>query len=251
MATGTIRGIFFDVGGTLYSYRKLPATMAELLAEVAQRYEVEDVPGLRRHFELATRAVDVRHADRPFYLFRDYFGEIFAEFLERLGRGDAQLDFPWFEKEQRERIVACLEIHPDCHETLARLKDMGLYLAAASNADDDILEPLIARERLDRLLDDWTSSEQARSCKPHRHFFEVVLEKSGLAAGEVMFVGDSLEQDILGADRAGMRTVLISESTHAAPMHVGRDVPEPGHRISRLGELPGLVESLNGERSPP
>lgn len=246
MATEPIRGILFDIGGTLYSYRNLPATMATLLQEVAHRYEVEDVPALRRHFDLATRSVDQRIAERPFYLFRDYFGEIFAEFLERLGRGDAQLDFPWFEKEQRERIVACLEIKPDCHETLARLKAMGLYLAAASNADDDILEPLISRERLDRWLTDWTSSEQARSCKPDRRFFEIVLEKSGLAPREVMFVGDSLEQDILGANRAGLRTVHISDGKHAAPMHVGREVPEPDHRITSLGELPGLIEALGG-----
>ncbi|HKY89533.1 MAG TPA: HAD hydrolase-like protein, partial [Nevskiaceae bacterium] len=67
--------------------------------------------------------------------------------------------------------------------------------------------------------------------------------KSGLAAGDVLFVGDSPEQDIHGANAVGMRTALITEPGSPPPMHVGRKTVDPDHRITRLSELPGIVEA--------
>ena len=55
-----------------------------------------------------------------------------------------------------------------------------------------MLEPLIAREGLDRYLAHWTSSETARSCKPDRRFFELALARASLPAAEVLFVGQWL-----------------------------------------------------------
>jgi HAD superfamily hydrolase (TIGR01509 family) len=143
-----------------------------------------------------------------------------------------------------------MELMPDCHDTLTRLKTMGFYLAAVSNADEDQLQPLVERGQLNQWLTHWTSSEVAQSCKPDLRFFEVALKKSGLAADEVMFVGDSPEQDILGAHAMGMTTVLITEADRHAPMHIGRKTPEPNFTIAGLSELPGIVERLGRSTAP-
>jgi len=246
-----IKGVFFDVGGTLYSYRNMLPTMMAVLKKVADRLELKhDFLEVARHYHLANKDADKAFADKPFYLFRDYFDDIFAGFLKRIGREDLRGHFEWFESYSRETLIGSLELRADCHEALARLKQMGLYLAAVSNADENQLAPLVERGQLHRWLTHWTSSEAARSCKPHRQFFDVALEKSGLSADQVLFVGDSLEQDIQGAHAVGMTTVLISEVDGPAPMHVGRQTPEPDFKITSLHELPAIVESLRGTAQP-
>jgi 2-haloalkanoic acid dehalogenase type II len=239
-----IRGVFFDVGGTLYSYRNLQPAMAAVIEALAARLELEhDIPSIARHYRLANQEIDQVIAVQPFYLFRDYFQRIFTSFLSRIGKPDLGEHFNWFDEHQREKLLASLEVKPDCHEVLARLKSMGLYLCAVSNADDNQLKPLVERAELHRWLTHWTSSESARSCKPDRRIFELALQKSGLTAGEVLFVGDSLEQDIHGAHAVGMTTVLISD-TGPAPMHIGRETTDPDFEIERLGELPDIVKTL-------
>lgn len=240
-----IKGVFFDVGGTLYSYRNLGTTTTSVLSVLRQRLELQhDLETVLAHYQSASREADLIYADKPFYLFRDYFETIFAGFLQRLERPQLEHHFGWFEEHQRRTLMDCMELKVDCHATLDRLKARGLYLSAVSNADENMLRPLVERAELHRWLDHWTSSEEARSCKPDRRFFEVALEKSGLRPAEVLFVGDSLEQDIQGAHDVGMRTVLITEIEEPAPMHIGREVVDPDYRIKTLSMLAELVERL-------
>ncbi|MGH8598907.1 MAG: HAD family hydrolase, partial [Gammaproteobacteria bacterium] len=138
-------------------------------------------------------------------------------------------------------LCDCLEIKPDCHATLAALKANGFYLSIVSNIDDEMLEPIVAREGLAQHLNHWTSSEAAQSCKPHRRFFEICLEKSGLAARDVLFVGDSPEHDIEGANAVGMRTALIINDGLVPPLQSGRKTVAPDYAIRNLAELLPLV----------
>ena len=240
-----IKGIFLDVGGTLYSYARMHPAMAAVLKEVASRLQLQHEPlELARHYQLANDEVDRLFADKPFYLFSDYSKEVFAAFLARIDSTHLNHHLDWYETYLREKLIGSIELKPDCHATLERLKGMGLYLAAVSNADDNQLEPLIERGELHRWLTHWTSSEQAKSCKPDRRFFDLALKKSGLSAAEVLFVGDSLEQDIQGAHAVGMTTVLIAD-VGPAPMHIGRETPDPDFQITSLTELPGIVAGLN------
>jgi len=242
-----INGVFFDVGGTLYTYRNMQATMLRLLKELAVRLELEhDFVTVARHYQLASQEIDRLAAEKPFYLFRDSAEDIFAAFLKRIDRPHLRSHFEWFDAHQRETLVGCLELKPDCYDVLAGLKSMGLYLSAVSNADENQLMPLVEKAGLQRWLNHWTSSEAARSCKPDRRIFELALEKSGLSADEVLFVGDSLEQDIQGAHAVGMTTVLISDIAGFAPMHVGRETPDPDFRIVNLKELLEIVQRLRG-----
>ena len=104
-----------------------------------------------------------------------------------------------------------------------------------------MLEPLIAREGLDRYLAHWTSSETARSCKPDRRFFELALARASLPAAEVLFVGDSPEHDIAGAAATGMRTALIVDGGMEPPLQSGQVEVRPDHTVQRLAELIELV----------
>jgi len=236
-----IRGVFFDLGGTLYSYRHVAREHAELLTSAAGRLGLTEPKALKRAYAAAMQETTARYADLDYYLHRDLFRDAFLRALELLDtRADAPL-LDWYLEQHRDAVFGCLELKDDCIATLSALRDRGLYLSIVSNIDDDMLDPLVAREGLDRYLQHWTSSEEAKSCKPHRRFFELCLEKSGLDATDVLFVGDSPEHDIAGASALGMHTALIVDGELPPPLQSGKAAVAAEHTISQLGELTGLV----------
>lgn len=238
------RGVFFDLGGTLFGYPAVGRSSMPVLAEAARRLNL-DLPlhevGLA--YRDASRAANARIAQRDYYTHRELFENTFAEFAQRLERVVDDELRDWFREAQRNALLDTMELRDDCLDTLAELKSRGLYLSVVSNIDDDYLVPLVERSGLDNLLDDWTSSEEAQSCKPHARFFEVALEKAGCSADEVLFVGDSPEHDIDGAKSVGMRAVLIREEDVAPPLQTGRATLPPDHEIETLSELKDLVAS--------
>ncbi|MGR9090655.1 MAG: HAD family hydrolase [Gammaproteobacteria bacterium] len=235
-------GIFFDLGGTLFSYRNVARTNIPLLVEGAARMGVQvSEAEIRTAYARASRTVSHAYADKPYYLHRDMFSDMFKAFSDLIGGRRDQAVYDWYLNTHQRALVDCLEIKADCVETLAALKRRGLYLSIVSNIDDDMLDPLVAREQLHDYLDHWTSSEAAGSCKPHQRFFEVAVEKSGLNPAKVLFVGDSPEHDVIGANAIGMRTVLIVEDGIEPPMQTGRDAIDPDHTIRELRELTALI----------
>ena len=191
----------------------------------------------------ASRAANARITQRDYYLHSELFEDTFVEFAQRLEREVDDELLEWFKAAQRDALLDNMVLRSDCLDTLAELKSRGLYLSIVSNIDDDYLVPLVERSGLNSLLDHWTSSEEAQSCKPHARFFEVALEKASCSADEVLFVGDSPEHDINGAKSVGMRAVLIREADLTPPLQTGQTTLAPDHEIETLSELKDLVAS--------
>lgn len=236
------QGVFFDLGGTLFSYRNVARATLPLLIDGAERLGLaRKTDDIKQAYTQAGRDVNSHYAEQDYYLHSDFFVDTFRRFAEILG-GSADDDTAnWYLNTHREAIVNCLVLKEDCTETLAHLKEAGLYLSVVSNIDDDMLLPLIEREGLAQYFDHWTSSESAQSCKPHRGFFEHALELSGLDAASVLFVGDSPEHDIAGANAIGMRTALVSDGGMPPPLLVGRETVAPDHHLENLSELKAII----------
>jgi putative hydrolase of the HAD superfamily len=54
--------------------------------------------------------------------------------------------------------------------------------------------------------------------KPRPEIFRAALERTGLAPEDVVFVGDSWEEDVLGAAALGMATVWIDPGASPGPI---------------------------------
>ena len=126
---------------------------------------------------------------------------------------------------------AAWELAPDAGETIDMLVSSGYAVVLASNYDS----------RLDRVLDGHPAlaplrpaliSAQIGVRKPGAAFFDKLAERLGVAAGEVLYVGDDYGNDFVGAGNAGMHAVLLD---------AGNRRPEVNPRISRLSELIGRV----------
>lgn len=88
--------------------------------------------------------------------------------------------------------------------------------------------------------DDWGVS------KPSLGFFRKMIEVSPFGPGEILYVGDRLDNDIMPAARLGLRTALINRGPWAM---IWQDDPAasrvPTLRIDSLAELPGKIAAFN------
>ncbi len=64
--------------------------------------------------------------------------------------------------------------------------------------------------------------------KPHRAIYDSCLAALGCLAGKVLAIGDSMEHDVLGAVRVGIRSALIPGGMHGPELGVAwGDAPSP------------------------
>jgi putative hydrolase of the HAD superfamily len=236
------RAVFFDLGGTLFSYREVGRWTIGALQGMAEQLGVDAPLGeIGLAYRAASNEANDRYVTQPFYLHRDLFRDTFAGFAERLGKTPTPEFIDWSETALRDALVENMVLRGDCLETLAKLRDEGLYLSIVSNIDDDHLMPMVDRSGLADVLHHWTSSEEARSCKPDPGFFHLALEKANVSPEQVLFVGDSPEHDVLGAKGVGMSAALIVEEGVNPPFQSDRETVDPDHEIRTLAELLPIV----------
>jgi putative hydrolase of the HAD superfamily len=79
--------------------------------------------------------------------------------------------------------------------------------------------------------------------KPSPKIFKRALQALNVLASETVFVGDELDHDVEGAQKVGMRTILLNKSSiKETPRKVKPDVI-----VQEIKELPRALESLETE----
>ena len=134
--------------------------------------------------------------------------------------------------------------YPDALDVLRQLDSMGYRLGMISNATDD---PLIQR-LVDRLgfrpwLKPALSSAGVGIRKPDPRIFHIVLDEWRLLPTQVVMVGDTPEADILGAQLAGLHSVLVNMH-QGSPNTAGLNIQADG-QIDSLSLLPGVIRTLD------
>jgi 2-haloalkanoic acid dehalogenase type II len=241
-----VKGIFFDLGGTLFSYsgRMGGSGIGYVLKELGITAAPEEVG---KAWGAASKQVGEHYGRERYFLHQDLFRDTMTRFLAAFDHEPSESLLEEFHQRQLDAVVDHLPIREECHTALQALKDRGLYLSIVSNIDDDYLDPLVEKNGLSDFLNHWTSSEEAQSCKPDPDIFHYSVRKSGLHKDEVLFVGDSLHHDVAGADAVGMRSVRIVEEGVVTPLTHGLKVTaDPTFEISNLNELVNIVEQHNG-----
>jgi len=241
----SIRAVYFDFGGTLFSYTHFRGRSGRLVGDVAERFGAEDHDRktIGRAYMAASAKAFAHYNEHPYYLHRDLFTDTFRHFASNLDLDPSEAELEWAYESMRAAMIESLELRADCIATLEAMKRAGLCLAIVSNIDDDFLHPMVEKVGLPDVLDHHWSSEEARSCKPDPGFFRYALERTGHAPEQVLFVGDSPDHDIAGAAPLGMKTALIKEERAGPPGQRGDDRTrtEADHEISELGELLSLL----------
>lgn len=149
------------------------------------------------------------------------------------------VDFPQYSGPMAEwpRVEAV----PHAAEVLATLRRAGWVIALATNAADsgeDEIRTALARAGLDTLIDHVYCSREVGHSKPSAEFFAHIGRDLGLAAHELVMVGDSYPTDIAGALAANISGVLFRPG---ASSERGSGDPERWRIVGDLAELPDLL----------
>ena len=234
------RAVLFDFGGTLYDYATLEAAERESLVDLTRWAGIEtEVHSVEQAYRAAMRRVFRHYLPRRFYLHRDLFRDAVVEMLKDFGATADTGDLERYRSLRWQRHARDFRLREGVLETLAALRQRGLATAIVSNIDNDQLAHLLELAGLARLFDHALSSEAAQSCKPDRAIFEAALRLTGCSASKALFVGDTIAQDIVGANAVGMRSVLLWHRDDRQPP---ADGPRPQHVIRRIPEVLELLD---------
>ncbi|MCW1941684.1 HAD family hydrolase [Bacillus anthracis] len=97
------------------------------------------------------------------------------------------------------------------HKLLQELKNMGLSLAVCSNGMEEIQMGKMAYHNVKEFFSYFQFGSKCPFCKPHLQFFDALLEQLNVQPYEILFVGDSLLNDITPAENLGMRSLHIND----------------------------------------
>ncbi|HLU95872.1 MAG TPA: HAD family hydrolase [Thermobifida alba] len=130
------------------------------------------------------------------------------------------------------------DLYPDVRPTLERLRAQGLRVLVAGNQPAQAEEALRA---MDLPVEEIHVSAAWGVAKPERAFFTRVIEEAGHAAEEILYVGDRVDNDVIPARAAGLRTALLRRGPWGY-LHAER--PEAAQADVIVSSLTELAEWL-------
>ena len=148
-----MKGIFFDLGGTLFSYRNVAKETIPILLQAIDRLDLATgLDDVKRAHNQAMSETTIAYAEKSYYLHSDFFRDVFYQFVKNVGGCSDKAVCTWYLETHRMAMIDCLELKDDCIETLMNLKAQGFYLSIVSNIDEDMLHPLVQSAGLDAYL---------------------------------------------------------------------------------------------------
>ena len=234
--------MIFDIYNTLFdnSYAAWVTTFQSLCREQDLSVGPETLYLHWRTSEVETRKwrvnLEVPELSPPFKSYGAIWEKCFYESFEDLGLEANPIA-------ATERVIADMGRRTPYPESLPVVTQLHTWYktGALSNADNSFLRPLLKTYALP--MDTVISSETLEVYKPHPLSFQRVLEVLQVAPQEAIFIGDTLHEDILGAQRAGMHTVLVNWES----AHVDTSIVTPDHQVTNLAQLLDILELEEGK----
>lgn len=218
--------VAFDMFGTLV--RNDTTHWHVVFAEIAREQQLP-LAGHALYREWHSREINFRSTrtdmrnptnSPPFRTYEAAWGQAFIETFDALGLvGNAAA--------AANRCVNHLASQIAFPGVSLALNRLALHwpLAILSNADESFLFPVINNHRW--AFDHVVSSESTQSYKPDPRIFAAFSRKVGVAPRRILYVGDSLYDDIHGAKMAGMQAAWL----HRRGATPGRTPPPDGQKL--------------------
>ncbi|BDY13699.1 TIGR01458 family HAD-type hydrolase [Hydrogenimonas cancrithermarum] len=247
-----IKALLLDIDGVLYEGENVVEGALDAVRILSGRFPVRFITNTTRkthamvHEKLRSMGFDVesgsiftaldaaksyleqKDATAYLLLYRNVAGE-FAEYLgehpDYVVVADAYIDFTY----------------ENLNTAFRHLMDGSKLLAIAKNRyfkDKDGALSLDAGGFV-ALLEFAAQKEATILGKPSRNFFHLAAASMGVEPSEVLMVGDDIESDVLGAQRAGMKACQVKTGKFR-PEDLQRGI-EPDCLLDSIADLPGML----------
>jgi FMN phosphatase YigB (HAD superfamily) len=187
---------------------------ANTFAEALRSLGIDASPAMMTRLQAASAGIEHRRVSESRAAYEAWTNETLGRPVsELLGEFQAAL-IPALEQYHQ----APMESFPDVLDCFTELRATSIGVAICSNWGWDIASDL-ADSGVSRFADVIVSSAQAGCRKPHRDIYNIVLTRAGVAAEDAVFVGDTVETDVLGPQRAGIAGILLDRSAARTEDH--------------------------------
>ena len=207
----TTQVVFFDAGGTLLEVR---GSVGEIYSRAASQYGLHaDAEQLQQNFARWFRLQPPlafpgnTPADKLPSLEKEWWRTLVRTVFADCG-SSAHFDAFFDDIFERFRDAECWRVYEDVAATLTELKRRGLRLSIISNFDSRLDDVLRACE-LDRYFDSVHLSTRIGAAKPDPAIFQAALEHYAIEPWQAIHVGDTVHEDVEGAEAAGIKAILI------------------------------------------
>jgi len=232
------KAIFFDAVGTLFRVR---GGVGQIYWEVAKPYGVKASPEeIERAFqEIFPKAPPLAFSRLKSGLLRrsekEWWHRRVREVFDRVGMIRKFDDY----FEEVFRVFSGIrgwELYPETRDVLQRLRKAGFILGIISNFDSRILTVCTDLE-IFSYLDSIQISSREGAAKPDPRIFWKAVGHHGLQPREAVHVGDSLEEDVRGAEKAGLIPIFLDRDPNPKPL-------EGVVMVRNLNEIPSAVKPI-------
>lgn len=240
-----IKGIYFDLGYTLIGYGNRKWRLIDYEGQklayddlIDRKYDLPDFQTFNQRLEILKE--QCRPADRE--ALREWKANDAPEKL----LADLNIENP---VENSRRFIELtysvarkyMSVCEGGKRTLRELKHRGYKIGVISNTlySRDLLDTDLLVLGLDPFIEYRIYSSEIGYRKPHPIIFQAAVDTMLLQPQEIIYVGDRLRVDMLGAGKAGLQPVLLLREDMVYP-----DVIPPD--IIVINKISQLLEMLDG-----
>ena len=205
-----IKAVFFDLYQTLVRYQP---SQEELEAKALKSFGINVTADALHHpiltaneyiyQQIAKRPLSQRTREETMALYMEY-QRIFLKEAGITAEERVVLGLLGMMQQAKMDLV----LFDDVPAALDGLKKRGLKLGLISNIERDMtatLNKLSLSSRLDFVV----TSQDAGFTKPQPEIFRYALKQAGVLPAEAVYIGDQYQVDIIGAQKAGMKGILL------------------------------------------
>ena len=234
-----IKAVFFDLYNTLAGF--MPSRF-EIQSSALKSFGIRATrKGILKGYALADEFMASQKSIQPLEsLNKNELQNFFAKYESLILKG-AGIDISigqcskiW---DTVRKIPYKMALFDDVLPTLTQLKTLDLCLGIISNMGTSGFS-LSKEMGLNKFIDLSITSQDAGFTKPDIRIFRFALHHQNLRPSQCVFIGDQIESDILGAENAGFRSILIDrDGNHASFSRC--------HRITSLKNLKDELSLLS------
>jgi HAD superfamily hydrolase (TIGR02253 family) len=230
-----LKCVCFDLDDTLCDYEK----SAKISRDIMMNYAISRCKGLdlntfqEAYLESFQDMINF-YGGQAIFLIKSGLEtrlEHFSRTLYRLGFYDPKLVNQLVNIYGEERMKT-LKLFSDSIRVLTVLKRKH-RLSLVTNGPSDIQRSEIELLNIEEYFDEIVVSGEVGYAKPDPRIFKVLLTKLKITPSQMVYIGNSQKHDIIGAKKAGLKTVWINRKNE-------RKLPEtpiPDYEITTLSEL--------------
>lgn len=200
-----VKAVIFDLGGTIIESVEPAEVFHKILEAHGVYVSIEKIRAAHIKNQAEHDADELAEQGMKYW---DKWNE---RLLGKIGVNEnreilaRRINEQWFD-------YACLQVYPDAAETLGKLKLRKVKLGIVTNALEQEIQKIFEKLGLKNVFDVAVGCDACRKAKPSKEIFCYALAKLHVQPENTIFVGDSVKYDYEGAQKVGMKPVLISRN---------------------------------------